>query len=124
MATELGGARRDSSFPTRHPEAKTVGGTHVVTTVALTTPDWYRVQRDFSSHLAGRVIFSKVDLVCGYHQVPFHPLDVPKTLVTLFGLFEFLRMPFGRMQNAQLLWPLYGSPKWQVGCAWPLSPRQ
>lgn len=32
----------------------------------------------------------------GYHQVPVHLQDVPTTaVITPFGLFEFLRMPFG-----------------------------
>lgn len=57
--------------------------------------------QDFSVHLAGATFFSKVDLVRGYHQVPVHPPDVPKTVITPFGLFEFLRMPFGLKGAAQ-----------------------
>uniref|UniRef100_A0AAV2LTK4 Gypsy retrotransposon integrase-like protein 1 n=1 Tax=Knipowitschia caucasica TaxID=637954 RepID=A0AAV2LTK4_KNICA len=79
-----------------------------------TTNDRYPIPhiQDFSVHLAGAVIFSKVDLVRGYHQVPVRRQDVPKTAVitpfglfetfiTPFGLFEFLRMPFGLKGAAQ-----------------------
>ena len=58
--------------------------------------------QDFAAGLAGCRIFSKIDLVKGYHQVPVHPTDVPKTAIaTPFGLFEFLRMPFGLKNAAQ-----------------------
>ncbi|XP_010767363.1 uncharacterized protein [Notothenia coriiceps] len=69
-----------------------------------TMPDRYPVPhiQDFSAHLAGKLVFSKVDLVRGYHQVPVYPSDVPKTAVSMpFGLFEFLRMLFGLKNAAQ-----------------------
>ena len=32
----------------------------------------------------------------GYHQIPVHPADVKKMVIIMpFGLFEFIRMPFG-----------------------------
>ena len=57
---------------------------------------------DFTAGLAGCRVFSKVDLVKGYHQIPVRAEDVPKTAIaTPFGLFEFLRMPFGLKNAAQ-----------------------
>jgi cleavage and polyadenylation specificity factor subunit 1 len=45
-------------------------------------------------------VFLKLDMRKGYHQVPVRPEDVCKTaIVTPFGTFEFLRMPFG-LRNA------------------------
>ena len=67
-----------------------------------TVPDRYPVPHihDFTGRLAGCTVFTKIDLVKGYYQVPMAPEDIPKTcVVTPFGAFEWLFMPFG-LRNA------------------------
>ena len=57
---------------------------------------------DFAAGLAGSTVFSQIDLVKGYHQIPVRAEDVPKTAIaTPFGLFEFTQMPFGLKTAAQ-----------------------
>ena len=71
---------------------------------SATTPDRYPIPHilDFSANLAGTQVYSKIDLIRGYHQVPMHPKHIAKTaVITPFGLFEFLRMPFGLKNAAQ-----------------------
>ena len=57
---------------------------------------------DFTARLKGKTVFSKVDLAKAYHQIPMDEAHIPKTaIVTPFGTFEFLRMPFGLKNSAQ-----------------------
>jgi hypothetical protein len=63
----------------------------------ITTPDKYPLpnMQDLSNGLDGCSVFSKVDLVKGYHQILVAPEDIPRTaIITPFGLFEYLFPPF------------------------------
>ena len=69
---------------------------------AATVLDRYPVPNmsDVSARLACNTIFTKIDLVRGYHQIPIAETDIPKRAITTpFGLWEFLCMPFG-LRNA------------------------
>ncbi|KMQ82214.1 gag-pol polyprotein, partial [Lasius niger] len=71
---------------------------------AATIPDRYPLPhiQDFTTGLYNKSIFTKIDLVKAYYQVPVAEKDIPKTAVTTpFGLFEFLVMPFGLRNAAQ-----------------------
>ena len=68
----------------------------------LTTDDRYPVRslQDFTAELHGKSVFSKIDLMKGYHQIPVADDDIGKTaVITPFGLFIFPRTPFG-LKNA------------------------
>ena len=82
-----------------------------------TTGDTYPIPHvhDFTAGLAGCWVFSKIDLVKGYHQVPVRKEDIPKTAIaTPFGLFEFIRMPFGLKNSAQTFQRLMDSVTGQL----------
>ena len=64
----------------------------------ITEPDHYPMANiaDFTNSIGTARVFSKLDLLKGYFQVPVHPADVPKTaIITPFGSYVFHYSTFG-----------------------------
>ena len=52
--------------------------------------------QDCLDAMAGAAMFSTMDITSAYNQVPVAEKDIPKTaFVTMYGLYEFTKMPFG-----------------------------
>ena len=65
---------------------------------SVTKKDRYALPhlRDFQASLAGCTVFSTVDLTKAYYQVPVAEDSIAKTaVITPFGSWEFLVLPFG-----------------------------
>jgi len=69
---------------------------------AITLPDRHPLLHvhTINQVFAGRAVFSTIDLVSAYHQIPLAPEDREKTaIITPYGIFEFNVMKFG-LRNA------------------------
>lgn len=64
----------------------------------LTKPDRYPIANIncLGSKLFQKMVFSKIDLLQAYHQIPMNKADIEKSTVIMpFGLFDYLSISFG-----------------------------
>lgn len=70
----------------------------------VSTPDRYErpILQGCTAMIIRLTVFSRIDLVKAYYQVPMKPADIPKTAVTTpFGLFEYILKSFGMCNAVQ-----------------------
>lgn len=107
---ELGIARPSSSswasplhcVPKKDGQWRFVGDYRALNKV--TVPDRYPVPHihDLLYAFQGKSVFTTLDMIRAYHQIPVNEEDIEKTaVITPFGLYEFPRMQFGLCNAGQ-----------------------
>lgn len=67
-----------------------------------TVPDPYPLPTvdEMLASMAGSSLWSQIDAVTGFWQIPVHPEDIPKCgFTTCFGNYEWVRMPMGMVSS-------------------------
>ena len=76
---------------------------------SITKSDRYPIPNinSFTTKLANKQRFTKIDLISAYHQIKMHPDDIPKTaIICPLGLFHCEFMPFG-LKNSSATFQRY-----------------
>lgn len=82
--------------PKNENEDRMVCDYRALNSVTMTNSASLPYVKELFSRLSGCVVFSKLDLTSGYHQLRLRESDIPLTgFVTPLGHFEWVVMPFG-----------------------------